>query len=74
MYVKEWSRRRFLALMGGAGMIWLLDACTPKATEKPAGGQDDPLAALQPGQGIVLEQEGKKVAVYKTEAGELIRL
>ena len=72
MVTVRWSRRRFMAMSTGAGAALLLGACTAKEEEAPAG--EDLFAGIAAGQGAVVDVDGAKIAAYRTEAGELIRL
>jgi Rieske Fe-S protein len=76
MVTVRWSRRRFMAMTGagaaGVGAALLLGACTAKKEEAPAA--EDPFSGIAAGQGAVVDVDGAKIAAYRTEAGELIRL
>jgi Rieske Fe-S protein len=85
MMIARWSRRQFMAMTGagalGASATLLLGACTAKQEEAPASppaasapAADDPFAGIAAGQGAVVDVDGAKIAAYRTEAGELIRL
>jgi Rieske Fe-S protein len=76
--MENWTRRRFLKgtlTVGGAAVI---AACTPKGG--PAGSQGDesgeeadPVEALAKGEGKIMELDGEEVAVYKDDAGNVVK-
>ena len=76
MVTVRWSRRRFMMMTAGTSAALLLGACTAKKEEAPASAPaaDDPFAGIAAGQGAVVDVDGAKIAAYRTEAGELIRL
>ena len=71
------TRRSLLRMVPGA-VVLLLGACAPGAATQPAPpaatAAEDPAAAVEPGQGAVLSIGGKKVAVFRDEAGNVTRL
>ena len=67
--MKRWTRRRYLAGMLSSGATLLVAACTKKATPGDTG-----LESLARGQGAVLELDGKQIAVYKDDKGQIVKL
>ena len=79
---KLYSRRAVLKGLLGTMAVTLLAACSAPATSgeqtttEPAAtsAQANPLDSLQAGQGAVIELDGQQVAVYKDEAGQVVKL
>ena len=73
-------RRTFLASAVLSSSAILLAACSSPepATSEEAPSGDAPAASpvddLEKGQGAILELDGAKVAVYKSDAGDVVKL
>ena len=71
---ERWSRRGFMVTASGVCVALLAGACGASSSGPENTGGTDPLASLSPGEGAVLDVDGKKVAAYRTDGGELIKL
>ena len=73
------SRRALLRQVVGVSALFLVAACSPQATPEPEpdvveSDAGDPIDALAPGSGAVLEINGQDTAVYKDEDGHVTML
>ena len=71
--MEKWARRRFLRGTLTLGAAAVIAACTPKGTPSE-GAEADPVEALAKGEGKVMELDGEEVAVYKDDAGNVVKL
>lgn len=74
--MSHWSRRRLISAAAGTLAASLVVACGAQATPSPAppAADADPVGRLEPGQGAILQVDGRKLAVYKDDDGGVTRL
>ncbi|MFP3896042.1 MAG: Rieske 2Fe-2S domain-containing protein [Anaerolineales bacterium] len=70
----KWTRQSFLKRTLMLGAAALMAACAPAGGQEDKGSEADPIEALARGQGAVLALADQEVAVYKDDAGGVVRL